>query len=164
MAVLAATAGFVPLHMVWAMGIPLLADAGRFEVWHADGGGVHLWTLNVLALLPVVMAFALTRPWGMVFPRWVPEFGGRKVPRLLLIVPGCVLVAVLSGYTMLTVVLSSVGWDNPIIPWDGPESVRWDGSAGIFSPWTGVYGITQFIVWITALTTAIHSYAVRTRR
>ncbi|MEU4625913.1 hypothetical protein AB0G04_38805 [Actinoplanes sp. NPDC023801] len=147
-AALAATAGFMPLHVVWAAGIPLFADAQRFEVWHADGGGTYLWVLNALALLPAVLAFALISPWGLEFPRWVPWVAGRPVPRLLLVVPGYALVVALSAYTMLAVVLSVAQWNSPEV---------------IFSPWTGVYGVAQFAVWITALALATRSYAVRTR-
>jgi hypothetical protein len=148
LAALAATAGFMPLHAIWAAGIPLFADAERFAVWHADGGGAYLWALTALALLPAVLAFALIRPWGLIFPARVPVLGGRRVPRLLLIAPGYALVASLSAYTVLAVVLSFVQWRSPEV---------------IFSPWTGVYGIAQFTVWIAALAVAVRSYAVRTR-
>ncbi|GAA2894163.1 hypothetical protein Acy02nite_55460 [Actinoplanes cyaneus] len=147
-AALAATVGFMPLHVAWAAGIPLFADRERFEVWHADGGGTYLWTLNALALLPAVLAFALIRPWGLVLPRWVPGLAGRRVPRLLLIVPGYGLVVALSAYTVFALVLTFVQWGAP---------------EAIFSPWTGVYGIPHFIVWVVALAVATHSYSRRTR-
>lgn len=147
-AALAATVGFMPLHLVWAAGIPLFADTERFESWHADGGGTYLWALNALAVLPAVLAFALIRPWGLVLPRWVPGIAGRRVPRLLLIVPGYSLAAALAGYTVFAVFLS-------VVQWNAPEA--------IFNPWTGVYGIAHFTVWITALAVATRSYAVRTR-
>ncbi|BEL07770.1 hypothetical protein Q0Z83_059610 [Actinoplanes sichuanensis] len=141
-AALAATVGFMPLHVVWAAGIPLFADAERFRVWHSDGGGFYLWTLTTLALLPAGYALALIRPWGLTFR------DGRRVPRMLLIAPGYALVAALGGYAALAVVLSAVQWDSP---------------EAIFSPWTGVYGIGQFTVWVGALAVAVRSYARRTR-
>lgn len=147
-AVLGATAGFLPLHVVWGLGIPLFADDERFAVWHADGGALYLWTLNALALLPAVLAAALIRPWGLVFPRWVPGLAGRGVPRLLLIIPGYALVVALSAYTILAFVLIFGQWDAP---------------EAIFSPWTGVYGIVHFVIWITGLAVATRSYQQRTR-
>ena len=147
-AALSATAGFMPLHIVWGAGIPLFAEQGRFEGWYADGGAVYLWTLNALALLPAVLALALIMPWGRVFPRWTPWFAGRPVPRLSLIVPGYLLVLALGGYTIFALVLMAVQWKAP---------------EAIFSPWTGVYGVAQFVVWITALTVATRSYERRTR-
>jgi hypothetical protein len=146
-AALAATVGFMPLHAVWAAGIPLFAEAERFRIWHADGGGLYLWTLTALAVLPAVYAYALIRPWGLEFPRWTP-WAGRRVPRMLLIVPGYALVGALGGYTALAVVLTVVQWGSPDT---------------IFNPWTGVYGIVQFTVWVVALAVATRSYARRTR-
>lgn len=148
-AVLAATVGFIPLHAMWAAGIPLFADEERFAAWHADGGGAYLWTLNAMALLPAVLAGALIRPWGLIFPRWVPHLAGRRVPRLLPVIPGYALVVTLAGYTAFAAVLAVV---------------QRDAAEAIFSPWTGAYGIPHFIVWITALAIATRSYDRRTRR
>ncbi|MFG1921816.1 hypothetical protein [Cryptosporangium sp. NPDC048952] len=144
----AATIGFIPLHAVWALGIPLFADAALFEPWYEDGGGVYLLTLNLLALLPAVLAMALIRPWGLVFPRWVPVFGGGPVPRMLLIAPGAGLSAALLAYTVFAAVLMPFQWGDP---------------AAIFDARTGIYGIGQFLVWIAGLAIATHSYARRTR-
>jgi hypothetical protein len=146
-AALSATVGFMPLHAVWAAGIPLFADAEPFRSWHADGGGLYLWALTALAVLPAVHARALIRPWGTVFPDWTP-WPGQRVPRMLLIVPGHALVVALGGYTLLAAVLT-------VAQWDAPEA--------IFSPWTGVYGIAQFAIWVPALAVATRSYARRTR-
>ncbi|MEU8816824.1 hypothetical protein [Actinoplanes sp. NPDC048796] len=147
-AALAATVGFMPLHVVWAAGVPLFAVEERFDEWHADGGAVYLWTLNALALLPAVLALALIRPWGLVFPGWVPGLAGRRVPRGLLLVPGYGLVVALSAYLAFATVLAFVQWDAP---------------EAIFSPWTGVYGILHFTVWIVALAVATRSYERHTR-
>jgi hypothetical protein len=148
-AVAAATIGFLPLHVIWALGIPLFADADRFAVWHADGGGVYLLTLNSLTILPAVLALALVRPWGLRFPRWTPIWRGRAVPRALLVVPGYGLAVALGAYTVFACVLAVVQWDHP---------------DAIFSPWTGVVGIPHFIIWVAGLAVATASYARRTAR
>ena len=70
--------GFIPLHLIWALGVPLFAYPELFDPWYADGGGGYLWALNGLALLPIVLALALVRPWGLIFPRWVPGLSGRE--------------------------------------------------------------------------------------
>jgi hypothetical protein len=145
----AATAGFMPLHLIWAFGIPLFADPDRFAAWYADGGGTYLLTLNALAILPAILAFALVRPWGMRFPRWTPFWRGRRVPRALLLVPGYGLAGLLGAYTLFAAVLTVVQWGHP---------------DAIFSPWTGVYGIPQFTVWVVGLAVATASYARRTAR
>ncbi|EXG80618.1 hypothetical protein [Cryptosporangium arvum] len=144
----AATVGFIPLHAIWALGIPLFADPDLFRPWYEDGGGTYLLTLNLLALLPAVLALALVRPWGLCFPRWVPIVRRRGVPRMLLIVPGAGLSAALLAYTLFAAALMPFQWNDP---------------AAIFDPRTGVYGVIQFSVWITGLAIATRSYARRTR-
>ena len=145
----AATIGFLPLHLIWGFGIPLFADPDLFATWHADGGGSYLLTLNALAILPAVLALALIRPWGRRFPGSTPIWHGRTVPRALLLVPGYGLVVALGAYTIFASVLAVVQWNAP---------------NAIFSPWTGVYGIPHFIVWVTGLAIATTSYAGRTAR
>jgi len=144
----AATIGFIPLHAIWALGIPLFADPELFRPWYEDGGGVYLLTLNLLALLPAVLAVALIRPWGLVFPRWVPALGGRRVPRMLLIASGTVLSVSLLAYTVFAAVLMPLQWGDP---------------SAIFDARTGIYGVGQFLVWVVGLAIATHSYARRTR-
>ncbi|MGX6602646.1 hypothetical protein ACWKSP_10980 [Micromonosporaceae bacterium Da 78-11] len=144
----AATIGFIPLHLIWALGIPLLADPDLFRPWHQDGGGTYLWALSAMALLPAVLAVALVRPWGLTFPSWVPRLGGHRVPRMLLIVPGAGLSLILFAYTAMAPIVLSLQWNDP---------------AAIFNVWTVVFGIADFIVWIGGLAVATRSYARRTR-
>lgn len=144
----AATIGFLPLHVVWALGIPLFADEELFRPWYEDGGGAYLLVLNVLALAPAVLALALVRPWGLVFPRWVPGAARRRVPRMLLIAPATAVTIFLFAYTVFAVVLLSIQHGDP---------------AAIFSAGTVVYGIVQFAIWVAGLAIATHSYASRTR-
>jgi hypothetical protein len=144
---LSAVAGFIPLHLVWALGIPLFADDERFAAWYDEGAALYLFSLLLLALLPAVLAVALVRPWGLVFPRWVPVVAGRRVPRLLPIVPGYAVTVLLTLYLLYAVVVTVVTFDDP---------------AAVFSPWTAVYGVAQFAVWAAGLFVATRSYAHRT--
>jgi hypothetical protein len=142
-----AVVGFVPLHLVWAVGIPLFADDERFDRWYDGGAAVYLYTLCVMAVLPAVLAVAMVRPWGLTFPRWVPFLAGQRVPRLLPIIPGYAVCAFLTLYLLYAVVLTVA---------------QFDAAEAIFSPWTGVYGIVQFSVWALGLFLATRSYAART--
>ncbi|MFG1869205.1 hypothetical protein [Micromonospora arborensis] len=143
----AAVIGFIPLHLVWAFEVPLFAEDAKFHDWYADGGGAYLFALCGLAVLPAVLSLALVRPWGLVFPRWVPMLAGRRVPRRLLVIPGYAVPTLLLLYSLYAVVLT-------IVQFGSPEA--------IFSPWTGVYGIIQFIPWWLGLFLATRSYAART--
>jgi hypothetical protein len=143
----AAVLGFLPLHAVWAMGIPLFADPDLFRAWHADGGA-YLWTLNAMVLLPAVLALALVRPWGLTFPSWVPAVAGRRVPRLLLIVPGHAVALALGAYTAAAPIVLALQWNHP---------------AAIFSAGSVIFGIGVFAVLVGGLAVATRSYARRTR-
>ncbi|WP_411137748.1 hypothetical protein [Streptomyces sp. C10] len=143
---LSATLGFIPLHAVWALGIPLWADEGRFRDWYDLGGGPYLFVLSGLALLAGVLALSLVRPWGLVFPAWVPLARGRRVPRRTLTATAYSVAAVLLLYTA----------------WAAAQLTLHFGDDGIFSPWTVVYGIPQFLVWGIGLLIAAHSYRTRT--
>ncbi|NUW40847.1 hypothetical protein [Nonomuraea rhodomycinica] len=142
---LSATIGFVPLHAVWAAGVPLWADAGKFRHWYAEGGGPYLFVLCAAAVLAGVLALSLVRPWGRVFPRWVPLVSGRRVPRRTLSGTAFAVSVFLLGYTA----------------WAAWQTAGDFSEVGIFSPWIVVYGIPQFLVWGIGLLLAAWSYHAR---
>lgn len=143
---LSATIGFIPLHAVWALGIPLWADEDRFREWYADGGGPYLFVLSGMAVMAGVLALSLVRPWGLVFPSWVPLLAGRRVPHRTLTATAFTVSALLLLYT----------------PWAAVQTVAQFDEEGIFSPWTAVYGIPHFLVWGIGLLVAACSYRSRT--
>ncbi|MBL1091681.1 MULTISPECIES: hypothetical protein [Streptomyces] len=143
---LSATVGFIPLHAVWALGIPLWADENRFREWYAGGGGPYLFVLSGLALLAGILALSLVRPWGVVFPSWTPFLAGRRVPRRTLAATAFTVSAFLLLYTV----------------WAAAQTIKDFNDEGIFSPWIVVYGIPQFLVWGIGLSLAAGSYRRRT--
>ncbi|MFJ6789430.1 hypothetical protein [Streptomyces angustmyceticus] len=143
---LSATVGFIPLHAVWALGIPLWADQEKFRAWYAVGGGPYLFVLSGLALLAGVLALSLVRPWGLVFPSWTPFLAGRRVPRRTLAATAFTVSAFLLLYTV----------------WAAAQTVGDFSDDGVFTPWIVVYGIPQFLVWSIGLALAAHSYRRRT--
>jgi hypothetical protein len=143
---ISATVGFIPIHAVWAAGIPLWADPDKFEVWYDQGGGPYLFVLSGLATLAGILALSLVRPWGQVFPRWVPLLAGRKVPRRTLAATGFTVSTFLLGYTV----------------WAAWQTATDFTEEGVFSPWIAVYGIPHFLVWGIGLFAAAWSYRART--
>lgn len=141
-----ATVGFIPLHAVWAMGIPLWADEDKFRDWYEAGGGPYLFVLSGLALLAGVLALSLVRPWGLVFPRWVPLLAGRRAPRRTLSATAFTVSAFLLLYTA----------------WAGVQTLVQIDDDGIFSSWIIAFGIPQFLVWGIGLLIAACSYYGRT--
>lgn len=60
---------------------------------------LRLWglLLGSAAIVGSVLTVGLIRPWGEVFPRWMPVLAGREVPIAAAAVPGFVVSAVLGG-------------------------------------------------------------------
>ena len=85
---------YAATRWLWAAGIPL----GLTEEFYQEGVAVRLWqigaALATLAFAGSLLSFGLVRPWGEVFPRWLPVLGNRRVPPALVIVPAAI-VAVL---------------------------------------------------------------------
>ncbi|MFB6504380.1 hypothetical protein ACFYXP_29740 [Streptomyces sp. NPDC002466] len=143
---LSATVGFIPLHAVWALGIPLWADERAFQEWYEAGGGPYLFVLSGMALLAGILAVSLVRPWGLVFPGRTPFLAGRRVPRRTLTATAYAVSVFLLLYTA----------------WAAVQLFRTFDDEGVFSPWIVVYGIPQFLVWGIGLYMAGHSYRHRT--
>lgn len=149
-ACVSAIIGFIPLHLVWALGWPLWTYEDRFKDWYDGGGGSYLMVLNGLAVLAGVFALSLVRPWGVVFPRWVPALAGRRVPRRLMVALAAVVSVFLFLYTL---------WAAYYIAFIGPDV---EESKKIFSPWIVAFGIPQFLVWSLSLMAAGWYYYRRT--
>jgi D-alanyl-D-alanine dipeptidase len=116
LAAYAGAAAFLPyatMKTVWALGGTFAGISGaRMVAISARNGASGLWlTLEsygldataLLAALGVLLLFALVRPWGRVFPRWVPLLRGRRVPRLVLLVPALLGTATLAPYGVVGV-------------------------------------------------------------
>ncbi|MET1006423.1 MAG: hypothetical protein ABWX96_12790 [Propionibacteriaceae bacterium] len=71
---------------------------------------MRLWGLLLGggAALGSILTIGLIRPWGEVFPRWMPWLGGREVPVAAAVVPGGLVAGVLcaSAIPMLQLTLS----------------------------------------------------------
>lgn len=141
-----ATFGFIPLHTVWALGIPLWAHEDRFREWYAQGGGPYLLVLGALALAAGVLALSLVRPWGVVFPGRTPFLGGRRVPHRSLAAMAFLASVFLLLYTVWAAVRTAADFSDD----------------GVFSPWIVVFGVPQFLVWGIGLFVAALSYRRRT--
>lgn len=86
-------AGPPPRWAVWcAWAVPLtIAPSAAWRVWtvftddrgvlgSVTGGGWYLLLLSVVSMALGLLTVGLVRPWGEVFPRWIPFVGGRVVP------------------------------------------------------------------------------------
>lgn len=58
-------------------GLPVTKDAGLAGM--GVGTSVYVVSLSVVSELLAFLTLGLVRPWGEVFPRWLPLLGGRPV-------------------------------------------------------------------------------------
>ncbi|MFI9100856.1 hypothetical protein ACIGXA_10035 [Streptomyces fildesensis] len=116
--------------------------------------------VTVLAsALGIFLLLGLLYPWGQVFPRWTLPLSGRRVPRMLPLLPAWVIAAGLSLYGSMLVVyapLSALGIAPHVKP-----SAPFTSQAGI--TWMVLFGGLAFSGLGFGLIVAARSYAARTR-
>lgn len=153
---------------VWLFGGDAIGVSG--EAWQremeadATGGARALASVGVdvtvlAALLGVFLTLGLTHRWGQVFPRWALPLAGRRVPRLLPLIPAWLTGFALALYgTLLTFgsLLMAVG----VLPKPEPEGVFTTGSG---LAWMVAFGGLAFGGLGWGLLLAARSYAARTR-
>ncbi|MCC3761946.1 hypothetical protein K3N28_02530 [Glycomyces sp. TRM65418] len=135
------------VRLSWAVGLPLGVPDGYVDTMT----GLERLGLAVLfGGLPIagaVLTLGLVRPWGEVFPRWIPVLRGRRVPIWAAVVPGAwVAIILLQGGMRVTTVtvgaLDDMTWSN----WG-------EGLPGLF-----------FLPWGATLAAAVYAYAIRRSR
>ncbi|WP_067825468.1 hypothetical protein [Actinomadura kijaniata] len=86
-----------------------MAHAEPWEPYYIVG-------LSAVSLGAALLTVGLVRPWGEVFPRWIPGLGGRRVPVLAAVVPalvGAALLIALIGYGLFLAEPNNVHPDCP---------------------------------------------------
>ncbi|MYS86016.1 hypothetical protein [Embleya scabrispora] len=127
--------------------VEALAAVGIDVTVLAAGAGVFLLT-------------GLLYPWGQVFPRWIPVLRGRRVPRLLPLLPAWSTGLGLSVYGVFLTVyapLAALG----VVPAPEPDADL--GASRSDTLWLVAFGGLAFGGLGLGLLTAARSYAARTR-
>ncbi|MBB5078908.1 hypothetical protein [Nonomuraea endophytica] len=140
------TAFAVPLfysvvRWAWALKIPLLFSEEGIRWLHETGmawAGAGLATFGAVG---GVLTLGLVRPWGEVWPRWVPVLAGRPVPRKLPLGAAGAVTAILASAGAVAVRVTD--WTDP--------------SSWLVSP------MAYWPVWAVALGLATLAYYYRTR-
>lgn len=127
------------VRISWALGIPLgVPDS------YIDGADLMLRVgaagLGLLAIGGAVLTLGLIRPWGEVFPRWIPGLGGRPVPVWVAVVPGAWAAILISAAGLRLAVWTVLDSD-----WS-----QWGtGGPGLFFlPWGLTVGAATYAYWI----------------
>ncbi len=135
-----------------AVGLPVGVDEDyRREMYGFAGRGTaYVLGLTLLLVGLALLTLGLVRPWGEVVPRWVPFVGGRRIPRLAVLIPAG---AGALALTLLWVsVFSNVGDIFRIYGLEGAERVV---LVACYAP---------LLLWGPLLAAVTVSYARRTRR
>ncbi|MGW4499924.1 hypothetical protein ACWENR_15100 [Micromonospora sp. NPDC004336] len=82
------TAHLIPLvtlpsglwRVALVLGVPIGAFVGGEPVRVGGGEAAYILSLSVVQEALALLSLGLVRPWGEVFPRWLPLVGGRRVP------------------------------------------------------------------------------------
>ncbi|WFB10726.1 hypothetical protein LRS74_29580 [Streptomyces sp. LX-29] len=170
-AVLTAMCGLLPwalVKTVWTLGgdaLGVTSEGWRREVEREASGpsralaSVGLDVTVLAGLLAVFLMLGLVYRWGQVFPRWTLFLSGRRVPRLLPLVPARLVGAGLSVYGVFLIgyaPLCAVGLlsgPDPKPPFTSASGVLWMVEFGGLA--FGGLGI--------GLLLGARSYAARTR-
>ncbi|MEU7576425.1 hypothetical protein AB0B50_02305 [Streptomyces sp. NPDC041068] len=153
---------------VWMFGGDAISVSG--EVWQRDveseatGASRALAEVGVdvtvlAALLGIFLLVGLMYRWGQVFPRWTLFLSGRRVPRLLPLIPAWLTGGALAAYGTVLLVyapLGALGVMDRIEP-----SGVFTTSAGM--TWMVAFGGLSFGGLGGALLVAARSYATRGR-
>jgi hypothetical protein len=120
---------YATTRLAWVVGIPLgisesLLRQVRTEMIGAAGG------LASVAIGGAILTVGLVRPWGEVFPRWMPVVGGRRVPPALAIAPG--------AFVAVLVFAAGLGITRDLLR-DGLPEIDWLAHApGLLWPFWGL--------------------------
>jgi hypothetical protein len=147
------TVGWAVPHGLWVLGVPF--GISKQDLRGADGDlstaiGVAITVVPPLAGLLVL---GLVQRWGQQFPRWVPGLGGRRVPRLLAVLPAGTVAITLVTYG----VLSFGVFAGQVL--DGEQS--W---AQVREGWATVATLLVFLSWGIAVGVTTAGYVAATRR
>ncbi|MFI1826634.1 hypothetical protein ACH41E_09270 [Streptomyces sp. NPDC020412] len=167
----AGTVAFLPyvvMKLIWVFGGTFAGVSGRemLELSEANGAsGIWLalesWGLDatvLLAALGVFLLWGLVRPWGQVFPRWVPSLRGRRVPRWLPLVPAVIGAATLLPYGVIGVGYAALATAGVVTMRRGDFPSSDDA---LLVAWIGM---VAFAAYGVALAAAARSYWRRAQR
>jgi hypothetical protein len=130
------------LRMTWLLPNPI--GLGTENLDAEPGIKLSGLGLGLIALASAVATLGLIRPWGEVWPRWIPYLAGRAVPMKAVVIPG------FAAATLLLVGTPS------LIP------LVWTPDSGILEN-LGHLLIFPFPLWGTAVALATAAYYYRRR-
>ena len=120
---------YATTRLAWVVGIPLGISQSLLRQVRSEMLGAALGLASV-AIGGAILTVGLVRPWGEVFPRWMPILRGRRVPPALAIVP--------ASFVAVLVFAAGLGITRDVLR-DGLPAVDWLAHApGLLWPFWGL--------------------------
>lgn len=140
--------GYAITRYAWALGIPLgVTQDLLHELGPSVAAGAMLATLGIGG---AVLTWGLTRPWGEVFPRWMPVIGRRRVPVPIAVVPASIVAAAVASAGLMFWRFHLAGEFGTYFPGTEADVAAW--LPELFWP-----------LWGAALAAATYAYVLRRR-
>jgi hypothetical protein len=131
-------AGWAVPHGLWLLGVPFGVSAAELDDMHRNLTTVTGAAITLVPPLVGLLVLGLVQRWGQQFPRWMPGLGGRRVPRLLAVVPaGLVAISLITyGVLSLAVMIGEPDLSRVLEGWAFSATVL------VFLGWGVALGVT----------------------
>jgi hypothetical protein len=144
--------GWAVPHGLWVLGVPFGISEQQLHSADGDLSTATGVALTVVPPLAGLLVLGLVQRWGQQYPPWLPGLGGRRVPRLLAVLPAGTVAITLVAYG----VLSFGAFAGQVL--DGEQS--W---AQIREGWATVATLLVFLSWGVAVGVTTAGYIVATQ-
>jgi len=144
--------GWTVPHGLWALGVPFGISADELLEISRDIDPPLAAAIAVVPALASLLTLGLAHRWGQIFPRWMPWLGGRRVPRLLALVPAGVVAVALTCYGLIGIGVMTETLVAGELTW--PQ---------LRSGWAVAATVPVFLAWGVALGIATLGYHLVTR-
>ncbi len=124
------------IHAVFIKGFP--PECGKTgEAWEP----FYIAALSIVSFTAALLTIGLVSPWGEVFPKWIPFFGGRAVPIRAAVIPagaGATFIFGIYAYALL----------NPIFHFKEPVVIAGcPGPLETPDAWVAIASYAPLLAW-----------------
>ncbi|MGW0217071.1 hypothetical protein ACWDXH_22040 [Micromonospora chokoriensis] len=144
--------GWAVPHGLWVLGVPFGISEQQLDEIQLDLSTETGLAITLVPPFAGLLVLGLVQRWGQQFPRWVPRLGGRRVPRLLAVIPAGVVALALVTYGVLSVAVFVDQLRTGDLSW----AEVWEG-------WATSATLLVFLGWGVSLGVTATGYALATR-
>ena len=147
--------GWAVPHGLWLFGVPVGIPAAQLREIRTelvDTSPVVGAAIVGAPVLGALLTVGLIRPWGRIFPSWLPWLAGRRVPRPLALAPASAVALCLTFYGVLSSWIVVDGLRTGETTW---SDVR--------TGWAVTATVVVFVAWGVALGVTTWGYHLLTR-